>query len=66
MKRFIQWTALTALVISVSSCGLPGAVVRTAGNAVTTARTIVPTATGSLTTSGNTTTATGAGSVVVH
>jgi len=59
MKRFIQWTALTALVISLSSCGLPGAAVRTAQNALTSAQNLIPTATGTLSSSGNTTTGTG-------
>lgn len=32
MKRFLQWVALTALVLSLTSCGLPGAVARSTGN----------------------------------
>jgi hypothetical protein len=32
MKRFLQRVALTALVFSLSSCGLPGAAVRSTGN----------------------------------
>ena len=63
MKRFIQWTALTALVISLSSCGLPGAAVRTAQNAITTAQNLIPTATGTLSSSGNT--ANGSGSFTI-
>lgn len=33
MKRILQWIALTAVVLSLTSCGLPGALARTAGNA---------------------------------
>jgi hypothetical protein len=36
MKRKLQWLALALLVLSMSSCGLPGALVRTAGNLVNT------------------------------
>jgi hypothetical protein len=32
MKRLLQWLALTALVLSATSCGLPGMVGRTASN----------------------------------
>jgi hypothetical protein len=32
MKRFLQWIALTALVVSLPSCGLPGAAARSTGN----------------------------------
>ena len=32
MKRFLQWIALTALVFSLTSCGLPGAAARSTGN----------------------------------
>ena len=59
MKRFIQWTALTALVISLGSCGLPGAVLRTAGNTVTATNNFVTT--GSFNANGNT--VSGSGSV---
>jgi hypothetical protein len=52
MKRFIQWIALAALVFSLSSCGLPGAVGRTAMNAVKTVGKIIPSATGKITSSG--------------
>ena len=33
MQRILQWIALSAAVLSVTSCGLPGALARTAGNA---------------------------------
>jgi hypothetical protein len=32
MKRFLQCIALTVLVVSMTSCGLPGALMRTTGN----------------------------------
>jgi hypothetical protein len=32
MKRLLQWIALTTLVFSATSCGLPGMVGRTATN----------------------------------
>lgn len=32
MKRSLLWTALTAAALSLTSCGLPGALARTAGN----------------------------------
>jgi hypothetical protein len=31
MKRLLQWIALTALVFSLNSCGLPGALIRSTG-----------------------------------
>jgi len=34
MKRFLQLTALAAVVFSLNSCGLPAALGRTAGNVV--------------------------------
>jgi len=64
MKRFIQWTALTALVISLSSCGLPGAAVRTATIALAMTGGVVPTATGTITSSGKS--ATGSGTITLH
>lgn len=36
MKRKLQWLALALLVFTMTSCGLPGALVRTAGNLVNT------------------------------
>lgn len=33
MKRKIQWLLLAACVVSLTSCGLPGAVARSAGRA---------------------------------
>lgn len=32
MKRLLQWIALSALVLSATSCGLPGLAGRTVGN----------------------------------
>jgi hypothetical protein len=32
MKRLLQWIALTALVLSSTSCGIPGLLGRTASN----------------------------------
>jgi hypothetical protein len=32
MKRLLQWISLAALVLSATSCGLPGLLGRTAGN----------------------------------
>lgn len=34
MKRKIQWLLLAACVVSLTSCGLPGALARSAGRAV--------------------------------
>jgi hypothetical protein len=34
MKRILKWSALAALVASLSSCGLPGALMRSAGSVV--------------------------------
>jgi len=34
MKRLIQWSSLAALVFSLNSCGLPGALIRTGSNLV--------------------------------
>jgi hypothetical protein len=34
MKRILKWSALAALVISLSSCGIPGALGRSAGTLV--------------------------------
>jgi len=34
MKRCLQWLALTVVVCALPSCGLPGALGRTAGNTV--------------------------------
>lgn len=34
MKRILQWLALTVLVFSLTSCGLPGALVRSTGRLV--------------------------------
>ena len=28
MKRYLKWLALVAMVISLNSCGLPGALIR--------------------------------------
>jgi hypothetical protein len=36
MKRNLQWLALALLVFTMTSCGLPGALVRSAGNLVNT------------------------------
>ena len=33
-KLIVQWMVLGAMVISLNSCGLPGAIIRTAGNLV--------------------------------
>jgi hypothetical protein len=41
MKRIFQWLALTALVFSMTSCGLPGAAIRSAGRLVQTAGSLV-------------------------
>ena len=35
MKRLLQWIALAALVFSISSCGIPGMLGRTATNTAT-------------------------------
>jgi predicted small lipoprotein YifL len=35
MKRFLQWLALTLLVLSATSCGIPGLLGRTASNTMT-------------------------------
>jgi len=32
MQRTLLWTALTAVALSLTSCGLPGALARSAGN----------------------------------
>ncbi len=32
MKRFLQWIALAAAMLSITSCGLPGALARSAGS----------------------------------
>ncbi|MEX1115032.1 MAG: hypothetical protein WEB53_07270 [Akkermansiaceae bacterium] len=37
MKRILQLVVLAGLVLSLNSCGLPGALVRSAGNLVNTA-----------------------------
>lgn len=37
MKRIFQMILLAAMAVSLGSCGLPGALVRTAGNTVHTA-----------------------------
>jgi len=37
MKRLLQWSALAALVFSLSSCGLPAALGRSAGGLVSAA-----------------------------
>ncbi len=34
MQRILQWTALAIAMLSLSSCGLPGALVRSTGNLV--------------------------------
>jgi hypothetical protein len=34
MKRILQWIVLAGLVLSLNSCGLAGAVMRSAGNLV--------------------------------
>ena len=34
MKRFFKWLTLAGLVFSLTSCGLPGAAVRTVSNTV--------------------------------
>jgi hypothetical protein len=41
MKRILQWMAVGMLVCSTSSCGLPGAAVRSAGRLVQTAGSLV-------------------------
>lgn len=53
MKRFLQWAGLTALVCSLMSCGLPGAVGRTGLNAVKGLSNLIPSATGKLSSSGS-------------
>lgn len=35
MKRLLRWLALTALVLSATSCGIPGLLGRTASNTMT-------------------------------
>jgi len=34
MKRLIRWTSLLLVVLTLNSCGLPGALVRTVNNTV--------------------------------
>ncbi len=34
MKRFFQGLAIAAMILSLTSCGLPGALVRSGGNLV--------------------------------
>jgi len=41
MKRFLICSALAALVISLTSCGLPGALARTAGGLMESAGSLV-------------------------
>jgi hypothetical protein len=41
VKRFLKWSALTALVISLTSCGLPAALGRTAGGLMQSAGSLV-------------------------
>ena len=50
MKRMLQWIALTALVFSLTSCGLPGAVGRSVGNVFKSVSNLVPSASASGTT----------------
>ena len=39
MNRYLKWLALVAMVISLNSCGLPGALFRQTDNLVSTALT---------------------------
>jgi hypothetical protein len=32
MQRYLKWLAAAALMLSLNSCGLPGAVMRSTGN----------------------------------
>jgi|APGre2960657404_1045060.scaffolds.fasta_scaffold55895_2 hypothetical protein len=34
MQRILQWIALAIVMLSLSSCGLPGALIRSTGNLV--------------------------------
>jgi hypothetical protein len=48
MKRILQWIALTALVFSMTSCGLPGALVRSTGSLLNSVGQLVPAAASAL------------------
>ena len=47
MKRILQLIVLSGIAFSLNSCGLPGALVRSAGNAVNSASALVGSAAGS-------------------
>jgi hypothetical protein len=44
MKRLLQWIALTALALSLNSCGLPAALVRSTGSLLNSVGELVPAA----------------------
>jgi hypothetical protein len=47
MKRFLPWITLTALAFGLSSCGLPGALGRSAANGFNALKNLVPSASAS-------------------